>query len=111
VVAVRPMAAPAGGGDKVAEREVVRRAGSCVVVVVVVVFCLLKRPKTPVAGIAAAAAGQGRLGPTRLGILVVLGGARGRAETLRGADCSRGAGQLRPEQGYRICLSHGQVDK
>jgi hypothetical protein len=54
------MAPPAGGGDKVAEREVLKRAGSCVVVVV----CLLKRPKTLVAGIAAA--GQGRLGPTRL---------------------------------------------
>lgn len=48
MVAVKPMAAPEGGGDKVAEREVVSRAGSCVVV------CLLKRPKTLVAGIAAA---------------------------------------------------------
>jgi hypothetical protein len=53
------MAAPEGGGDKVAEREVVSRAGSCVVV------CLLKRPKTLVAGLAAAAV-KPRLGPTRL---------------------------------------------
>jgi hypothetical protein len=51
VVAVKPMAAPEGGGDKVAERELLTRAGSCVVV------CLLKRPKTLVAGITAA--GQG----------------------------------------------------
>jgi hypothetical protein len=91
VVAVKRMAAPAGGGDRVAEREVLKRAGSCVVVVV----CLLKRPKTLVAGIAAA--GQGRLGPTRLiqGSIFCLslgGGAQdGRAET-KGADCSRDAG-------------------
>lgn len=51
MVAVKPMAAPEGGGDKVAERELLTRAGSCVVV------CLLKRPKTLVAGITAA--GQG----------------------------------------------------
>jgi hypothetical protein len=56
------MAAPAGGGDKVLERDdVLTRAGSCVAV------CLLKRPKTLVAGIAAAAGQLSlTLGPTLL---------------------------------------------
>jgi hypothetical protein len=106
VVAVRPMAAPAGGGDKVAEREVVRRAGSCIVVVVV--FCLLKRPKTLVAGIAAAA-GQGRLGPTRLAVSCLSFGwlrAHGRGRDRGVQTAVEMQETLRPEQGcVHVCLS------
>jgi hypothetical protein len=105
VVAVKPMAAPAGGGDRVAEREVLKRAGSLVVVVV----CLLKRPKTLVAGIAAA--GQGRLGPTRLiqgsSIFACLWVARRTAgQRQRVQTAVEMQEQLRPEQGcVNECLS------
>jgi hypothetical protein len=112
VVAVKPMAAPEGGGDKVAERdkELVIWTGSCVVV-----WCLLKRPKTLVAGIAAAidqvqlslASAPPRLiqggGIFLLACLSLVAHRTAEAET---EGCSRGAGNRRLEQGYVMYVSH-----